>query len=912
MLSENANYLASTVALCVTGNTPPSEESILLLANNMRMALAASGRGVTDEEFSEVIKTLHARLAVTMDEGTALVDEHTPWLSARKAEIDPYYWKRFSDYLIKLNWPPGVVGTMDRLTDEILDLTGNPAQPGKWKRRGLIIGDVQSGKTATYTALTCKAADAGYRVVILLTGTIESLRRQTQKRLDEGFVGLDSSEILKTVRSDRAIGAGELDRRRNAGVFTSRVRDFSKSLLNSLGFTLRTFREPILLVVKKNKSILENLENWLRAYNADANGHISEPLLLIDDEADNASVNTAAIGADPTTINERIRALLTLFERASYIGFTATPFANVFIDPDNEHDMFGHDLFPRDFIYTLEPPTNYIGPSTVFSDTGIERFIHHIDDAELIFPTRHKSSLIVADLPRSLIEAVRQFFIANAIRDLRGEGPTHRSMLINVSRFTAVQDQITKLLDQLVRSMQQDIRSYSQLEEKKALINPEISLLKETWQRSFSHLGFSWIKVQKALLNAALPITVRAVNQRTGAASLDYAPYASTGLRVIAVGGLSLSRGLTLEGLCTSYFYRNSQMYDTLLQMGRWFGYRDGYHDVCRLWLTEEAEHWYSHISLATDELRDEVHRMKKLAQTPKEFGLKVRSHPDSLIVTARNKMRLARTIERHISFRCEGPETSKLRGDVRTIEANANAAVQLVRQLKAKGFLPGISEWENTIWRGVPKKFVASFLEQFESHRQNYSFYTPEAERSEIGLTKFIRDTDEDALQVWDIVIPNGNEESCRFMDTDIQIRPARRKVEIRDSGNTILVSGTKARVGSRGIEREGIPKDEAEKLEQEFRKEHKNIADKHYRTIRKRPLLLIHVVHPYRNDEPILSELSPSGMPLIAVGLSFPDFNDSALSKKVTYRVNLVEWRNEFESEVDDDQEAIDDDGN
>src|SRR5262249_40239617 len=241
------------------------------------------------------------------------------------------------------------------------------------------------------------------------------------------------------------------------------------------------------------------------------------------------------------------------------------------------------------------------------------------------------------------------------------EGPTHRSMLVNVSRFTAVQDQVATLLHAWLAQIQQDIRNYSQLPTREALRNTTIAELRATYDEEFGTTEFSWETVQKALVAGVLPVAIQAVNQRTGAASLDYAKHRENGLRVIAVGGNSLSRGLTLEGLSTSYFFRNSQMYDTLLQMGRWFGYRDSYADVCRIWLTKEAQHWYAHITEAAEELRAEIGRMRSLNLTPSEFGLKVRAHPDALIVTARNKMRAARTVERIISLSKEGLETPHL-----------------------------------------------------------------------------------------------------------------------------------------------------------------------------------------------------------------------------------------------------------
>ena len=247
--------------------------------------------------------------------------------------------------------------------------------------------------------------------------------------------------------------------------------------------------------------------------------------------------------------------------------------------------MLGHDLFPRDFIYCLDAPSNYTGPSVVFDEDS--RLLRPIRDAEASFPPKHKSSLIVEDLPESLHEAIRTFIIATTIRDLRGAGPSHRSMLVNVSQFTNVQDQVERLIDLELRRIQQDIRNYSQLPTGEALRIESISELRRTSEREYQSAGFSWPSVQKGLPKGALPVVVKAVNQRTGAASLDYRLHSQTGLRVIAVGGNSLSRGLTLEGLSTSYFYRNSQMYDTLLQMGRWFGYRDGYEDLIRLWITD-------------------------------------------------------------------------------------------------------------------------------------------------------------------------------------------------------------------------------------------------------------------------------------------------------------------------------------
>jgi hypothetical protein len=889
-MNNNQQLIERSVIVSLPNDRLPTEQEINDLAGRLRIAFP-----VTDEEYAAVLHRITAKVAISMDTGVALVGyEHVPWLNARKPEIDPFYWERYKQLLSKKEWPPKVMTTLDMVTDDILDLLGNPVHPGAWKRRGLVVGDVQSGKTATYSALCCKAGDAGYRLIILLTGTLESLRRQTQERLDEGFVGRDSSGELTVIRNNsRAVGVGLIDNQKSAGVFTSRERDFNKSLVNALGFRLDAFQVPVLVVVKKNKRVLENLEKWLTEFNAGQNKTIDTPLLLIDDEADSASVNTRPADEKPTEINTRIRSLLRLFTRSSYVGFTATPFANVFIDPDTEDEMLGNDLFPSDFIYSLEAPTNYIGPQAIFGDEPPLTILRTIEDGEPVFPEKHKSDLVVHALPASLQEAVRSFIIATTIRDLRGEGPSHRSMLINVSRFTAVQDQVTTLTHALLSEMQKDIRNFSQLSPTEALQNATISALHDTWQRDFQSNGSTWAQLQPALLNSALPIIVQAVNQRTGAASLDYAKHRATGLRIIAVGGNSLSRGLTLEGLSTSYFYRNSQMYDTLLQMGRWFGYRDGYDDLCRIWLTDDANHWYSHITLATDELRAEVKKMRHEGRTPNDFGLMVRAHPESLIVTAQNKMRQAQTIERVISLSKQGPETARLKSAETVNRANKTSIEQFIQSLSDDEYVYHSSPRGNPLWTAIPKEYVVSLLRSFDVHPLNITFQAKE-------LADFIEGTTEPALQTWDVVMPQGDADPITI--AGITIKPSVRKVTT-DEGS-ILVSGRSARVASRGIEREGLPTALVDQLAKAYKEANKgkSVPDRVYRQRRERPLLLLHVLKATHPQKTFPEEL-------VALGLSFPEFDDSDIARRVIYRVNLVAWRGLAETEVDDELEVEDD---
>jgi hypothetical protein len=887
MNDPNVRNIERTLPVLLPSDRPPTEAEVRAFAMQLRAAFP-----ISDDDFESLLRRVYTKVSISMDMGVALVSEHKPWLNASKPTIDPFYWQRFQQLLTNKGWPPQVVTRLDSVTDELLDLLGNPKQQDHFKLRGLVVGDVQSGKTATYTALTCKAGDAGYRLIILLTGTLENLRRQTQERLDEGFVGLDSSGELTTVRANRQIGVGIIDSTQFAGVFTSRLRDFNKTLLESLGFRLDGFKIPVLVVIKKHKSILQNLEKWLLDFNAGSDGKIGTPVLVIDDEADNASVNTRKGGEDPAEINRRIRSLLAKFTHSSYVGFTATPFANVFIDPDTRDEMLDNDLFPRDFIYGLEPPSNYVGPQAIFGDDPLLNMLRSVEDADAMFPAKHKSSLIVTELPDSLLEAARAFLVATTIRDLRREGPTHRSMLVNVSHFTAVQDQITDLLHTWLSQMQQDVRNYSQLETTEALRNSNLAALHGTWQREFSAAGFDWEAVQDGLVDGVLPISVRAVNQRTGAASLDFKQHQESGLRVMVVGGNSLSRGLTLEGLSTSYFFRFTKMYDSLLQMGRWFGYRDGYEDLCRIWLTDEVVDWYTHITSATAELRQELKKMRDQGRKPIDFGLKVRAHPDALMVTAQNKMRTSKLITRVVSIAHQSLETTHVKTKETIVTANRVITEKFIRGLESDGFPMEISKLGNPIWRKVTKDHVATLLRDFSVDPDNVKFQAKD-------LATFVESTKEDFLQEWDVVIPQGRGVPTTL--AEITVRPTERAVRV--DSNSVLVSGKSARIASPGIEQEGLPREMVLDIIAKYKEIEptKTVPDKVFRENRPRPLLLIHLVRPLPKGKDAGLVLPD----LIALGLSFRDFDDSDVARQVEYRINLVELRTADDS---DDEEEMD----
>ena len=473
---------------------------------------------LSEEQKTEIRIILESSFSITQGTGHSVRSDYTPWLQERKSGIDFYYWNRLRDYLLGEDiLPPNVISRLDSLSDEILDYCGNPGLDGSWSRRGMIMGHVQSGKTTNYTALICKAADAGYRIVILLAGLTNSLRAQTQQRLDETFIG-KKSIFRPDILDDGLSILNYATQRRVPFYGTTRDRDFNRSIARNYGVTLASTNEPTIFVTKKHKGTLENLRDWIRDQNQGE--RVPEPLLLIDDEADNASINTSRDPKRSTAINTVIREILQLFDRSSYVGYTATPFANIFIEPDSDDEMLGDELFPGNFIKSLDPPTNYVGANRLFDERGDlrDRTVRVIEDyAEsipLVQPAARKYEFPVGGIPLSLEEAIRVYLLTVAIRHLRGDGKKHCSMMINVSRFNDVQfnveGEVYAYLQRIKDSVAVNARASGEQ------TDPRIIALRSDFRREFSHTEFSVDEVLSVLHQAVSPVRVVTVNMRGG------------------------------------------------------------------------------------------------------------------------------------------------------------------------------------------------------------------------------------------------------------------------------------------------------------------------------------------------------------------------------------------------------------
>ena len=498
-------------------------------------AITFSGIECDEDDKKKLLEEIEYREKITHILGDIIYDDYElrKWYFNETVE-DNYFWERYYRYLKEQGSidDKSINLLHEKTLPDIMNCLYNPKEEfdGKRLKRGLIIGDVQSGKTATYSGLICKAADAGYKVVILLAGITESLRQQTQERIDEGIVGYTIRKVNKQIREGR-VGVGKDNKQRRASSFTTCVKDFVKGS-NLISTTLSEHNSLVLFVVKKNVSVLTKLHDWLKNQNMDVRTNsINHPMLLIDDEADNASVNTKKDNTDPTKTNAIIRKICNLFQTANYVGFTATPFANVFIDPDSVDSMKNADLFPEHFIYTLPTPSSYIGADKIFhKDKEYYRNLRFITDIEepdyTSYEYKEDSKENIDELnrgtfyyrhtkewngilPNSLKESIYCYYLANVVRDLRGHGTKPRSMLINMSRFVKVQcvikEHVAKIQDNFIRTIKYNFDEDSSK-------NVRLSLYKELeqiWNKHFDNvtdISFTDVIKKKHLLGAVYDI----------------------------------------------------------------------------------------------------------------------------------------------------------------------------------------------------------------------------------------------------------------------------------------------------------------------------------------------------------------------------------------------------------------------
>jgi len=625
-----------------------------------------------------------------------------------------YYWLRLRAYLLdRVGRTQPEVASLDDSTDKVLSHLEDPRSggPNEFQTRGLVLGHVQSGKTANYSALIAKAADLGYKLVIVLSGIDNGLRQQTQRRLDKEL-GLRRNE-----------GVGEPEPgRRWIGLTTADLGgDFQPG---TVGHNVLQGNEHVLAVIKKNASVLRRFIEWIRE------GAPPElPVLVVDDEADQASINTGGNRVprdegdppedeiEPSVINGLIRSLLRSFRRVGYVAYTATPFANILIDHlaiDNEVWL---DLYPRDFIVTLPRMPGYVGAERLFGRAALpgddSDGIQGIDvvrnvsesDRACVVPGPGQADIFEPQMCDSLRDAFYDFVLSIAARRQRTGSDHPASMLIHTSHRTSIQNQMGELAREHVSILRQRWR-YD-----RDSIRP---LLMARWENDFRpvivatdlrrDVPFTAIEEHiDHLFRDPLPVIV------LNSSSQDILDYeAEPNLKAVLIGGNRLSRGLTLEGLLVSYYVRNAGAFDTLLQMGRWFGYRESYVDLTRLWTTDELEDRFASVALAEEELRREADRYEREHLTPLDFGPKIRAHP-AMLVTAANKMGAARQITQNYAGHLLQTITFRLE-DKPWLERNLEATRVFLGALGR----PDSASSSRYVWNDISARNVTEFLAQY------------------------------------------------------------------------------------------------------------------------------------------------------------------------------------------------------
>lgn len=745
---------------------------------------------------------------------------------------DSYYWNRYKKFK-SYTRTESFINSQSRDVDRILQLMPSPLTSEKesFISLGMVIGDVQAGKTGNYSVLINKAADLGYKLIIVLTGMTENLRSQTQKRLDEDFIGA-TSEAGKKASPRQYVGVSRIssDLSKLPLSITDQNNDFSKNAVTN--FSIASIQSPVVIVTKKHSTILSNMIEFLSRQNHGEGiaGKITVPTLIIDDESDNASVDTAKEDEDPKQINRKIRLLVKICKQVSYIAYTATPYANIFIDPDrikvdSETGIELIDLYPRDFIVALKAPTNYCGGDFFYSDDDEIKHAtyvkHLIDDAGEVFPLNHQKNDPVNFLPNSLKKAIYEYFLAIAIKSIRRKAgiipdyDIHDSMLINVSRFTDYQNEVFKLVDnfvtnyvlnQLFNDIENEKEGTLWFELKKVYLNHYFNVAKvpETWSKIKSEL------IELSQINNEL-VKVIAIHSQSN----DVLEYTKTPARYIAIGGFKLSRGLTLEGLTVSYFYRRSIMYDTLMQMARWFGYRDGYQDLIRLYTTCECATWYQQINKATVELKEYLLDMERQKKEPRDFGVKVRSTEAALLVTARNKMRATDEIELELDFSGSCNETFYVdpRPDIAkyNLEISSEFVGSIASEFKQ---IKKEQHGNGYIAKNVQGNLVEIFLRKLNLHTAN-TWVRGEA------LVSFIMENIDSAYPKWDIALLDvigGKERHSLVKGLEVGIahrttsfkRDMALPANFKDDIKYKLPLGDNGRVSSNGMEATGLYKED------------------------------------------------------------------------------------------------------
>lgn len=595
-------------------------------------------------------------------------DEYQKWYMDERKR-NRFYWDRYSENLIKSGWPHVSLEQLDDSTDEILDRLDDPTKAMGSKKRGLVVGYVQSGKTANFTGLIAKAIDAGYKIIIIMAGTLNVLRSQTQRRIDKELIGkenlmasLQSLEKPEDYENDSG-WASFVEYGTEPTPPLERITDskkdyaggYSKQLVPPRAKPARSARDqgnrnsPVkIIVVKKQKQVLAKLIKDFKNVKNDIYQH---PVLVIDDESDQASVNVAEQDSERSAINNSLIELLEIFAAAQYVGYTATPVANIFIDSDERKD-----LFPRDFVLTLPRPLGYMGVRDLYD---FDENWNDVADENEVNRIAYVRDIDGEDAKRENIpKAINSFILTGAIKLFRSKrndsvSVKHHTMLVHTDVRQSEHNELATMIKRLFKNLVADeIEMYKNL--RSLYTDDFLKTSEEILQSSFGAKMCSFDDLVPFIgqcIERVCVSPVRIVNSESKN-QLDMPNFDEEKVWSILVGGAKLSRGYTVEGLTISYFRRVAGQGDTLMQAGRWFGFRRGYQDIVRLYIgvnekkgkTKTVDLYEDFKGVCRDEeqFRQELHKyhLKDDGTFIKPVDVEPLVPVNLLPPTAKNKMR--------------------------------------------------------------------------------------------------------------------------------------------------------------------------------------------------------------------------------------------------------------------------------
>lgn len=864
---------------------------------------------LSNTEVAEIVLSLTEELTVTLSPGGTVVDPETfePWINERKESTSTPRWDAYEQLLISRDWESPVIKDLSTQSDEIVELLGDPLKPGNWARRGLLMGEVQSGKTANYIGVLNKALDYGYKVLIVIGGHTNELRTQTQSRFDTDLLGIDSEYIDDNIAKATLprIGIGNIDTTLRANVMTTVRGDFNSNK-KTAGITWINSDLPTVFIIKKNARLIANVANYIRQQAGSEK--IDVPLIVIDDESDWGTPNTGS-ETDPTRVNKEIRRLLDSSKRSSYLGITATPFANIFIDHNAVDEEIGSDLFPQDYIRTLPAPSNYFGISQYFTPSHSALRMNVTDCTELL-PIIHKSNHKLHKLPDSLRKAFLSFLLGTAIRRIRKKEKNASSMLVNVSRFNAIQADAASLLEEFLDQVTATVRSeFKRANSAKSASYKEIY---ELWEEEFEFLHEpNWSKVRTKLFEIIDEFKIELVNSKTASIRNKKRKLLTSEQRreedllpTIFVGGDVLSRGITLDGLQVSYFVREPRTMDTLMQMGRWFGYRPGYADLVRVWLPEETASDFAWSAEVTQELKELLMEMRSRKLTPRQFGLRVRTHPEGFRIVAANK-------SKSTEVKLEGPvlwenclkESHELSKTVTQKDINLNAVTGLISKINTTVHQSSAVNESYKLWRDVPLEVVQEFFMKFRGHESDILFGTSKNEQLSVMFEAL---SEAKGAEFWDVCLVSGRGPNYNLGNTVAVNLSFRNELRLVD---TDKLKFQNRRVATSGNLSSSLSFEESEEFKR-FRE-----SDEHWLNSSDqsaalafitRPRLLIYLVT-VENSELQESLSIDKDSPLAAVAIAFPKLDPEealiAAQNAKKYQVNTVWLSNYYAAQYEGD---------